>query len=145
MLKRKNIFADIEVGAVCKRSVLCALIAVPFTVSGSSLSDVPEKVNSGAVTLITDFSGDDITRRIPLSTGAGGSELTACTAEEDDDGGLSSRASAARDPAFKINRTAATATAAAANAAAEMISVFLRVEFIFYLALKKCCVLIFFC
>jgi hypothetical protein len=138
MLKRKNIFADIEVGAVCKRSVLCALYR-------RSVSDVPEKVNSGAVTLITDFSGDDITRRIPLSTGAGGSELTACTAEEDDDGGLSSRASAARDPAFKINRTAATATAAAANAAAEMISVFLRVEFIFYLALKKCCVLIFFC
>ena len=140
MLKRKNIFADIEVGAVCKRSVLCALNR--RSVYGQRLFPVG---CAGAVTLITDFSGDDITRRIPLSTGAGGSELTACTAEEDDDGELSSRASAARDPAFKINRTAATATAAAANAAAEMISVFLRVEFIFYLALKKCCVLFFFC
>ena len=92
-------------------------------------------MKSDTVTFIVSCSGEDITRRIPLSIGFSGSELTA---GNDDDGRESlSFAFAAREPAFKIIKTAATATITAPSAAPEIIRVFLRVAFILYLALKK--------
>ena len=111
--------------------------AVPFTVSGSAGSEVPENVNSGAVTFKVSFSGEDITRRMPLSTGACGSEL----ASADETGGLSSRAFAAREPVFRIITTATVAAITAPKAAPEIISAFRKVAFILFLALKKYCFL----